>query len=86
LQHTAGELLDRELGALIGDRLDERETAGPPALPVERHTDTLDLDPFAEERLFELLLGDVVRKVADEKAGSHWAASCFPLFLPFPPL
>jgi hypothetical protein len=59
------------LGAVVGGGLDEREAARPPGLAIERDAHAPQLDPFSSERLPQLLLGDVVRKIADEKSGTH---------------
>jgi hypothetical protein len=59
------------LGSVVRHGFDERESAGTSGLTVEGYADASNLDPLAGERLFELLLVDVVRKVADEKAGTH---------------
>jgi hypothetical protein len=80
LQHAAGQLLDRLLGAVVRHGLDECETARPSSLAVESNANAANLDRFAGERLLELLLVDVVRKIADEKAGTHCAAFPLPSF------
>jgi hypothetical protein len=59
------------LGAIVRHGLDEGEATRTSSLTIEGDTNAANLDPLAGERLLELLLVDVIRKVADEKAGTH---------------
>jgi len=71
LQDAPGELLDRSFGAVVGGGLHEGEPAWTAGFAIERNTDTPQLDLLAGERLPQLLLGDVVRKITNEKSGTH---------------
>src|SRR5207248_6958635 len=46
---------------------------------VQRQTHATYVDCLAGKRLFELLLGDAVREIADEKSGTHRASWSFVL-------
>ena len=72
LEHAAREFLDRRLRALVRRRFDEREATRASRVAVEGHAYAAQLDPLARERLPQLLLVDVVRKIADEKSGTHY--------------
>ncbi len=71
LQHTAGQLFDGRFGAFVRHRFDEREAARPSGFSIEGHPDAAQLYAVSGESLAQLLLGDRVRKVADEKSSTH---------------
>jgi hypothetical protein len=71
LKQAARELLDGSLRAFVGRGLDERESARSAGVTVEGDADASHLDSFSCERLPELLLVDVIRKIADEKTSTH---------------
>jgi len=71
LQHATRQLLDRRLGAVICHGLDESKASRTNGLAVQRDPHAANLDAFVRERFLELLLVDVIREVADEKAGTH---------------
>jgi len=76
LQDAARELLDRRLGAFVGHGLDEGEATRPRRLSIESDANAANFDSFAGERLAKLLLGDVIREIADEKSSTHPSSWC----------
>jgi hypothetical protein len=71
LQHASGKLFDRRFRAVVRHGFDEGEATWPPCLAIERNANAAKLDAFSCERLAKLLLGDVVREVADEESSTH---------------
>ena len=71
LEHAPRELLDGRLRAIVRHRLDKSEATRASGVAVERDANAAQLDPFPGERLPQLLLVDVIRKIADEKPSTH---------------
>jgi hypothetical protein len=76
LQDAPGELLDRSLGTVVGGGLHEGEPPWTTCFAIERDANAPQLDLFPGERLPQLLLGDVVRKITNEKSGTHLFSCC----------
>jgi hypothetical protein len=76
LQDAPGELLNRSLGAIVGGGLHEGEPSWTTRFAIERDANASQLDLFSGERLPQFLLGDVVRKITNEKSGTHLFSCC----------
>jgi hypothetical protein len=76
LEDSPGELFDRRLGAFVCLSFHEGETARTAGLAIESDTHASQLNAFPGERLPELLLGDVVREIADEEPSTHLCDAC----------
>jgi hypothetical protein len=82
LQDASRKLLDRSLGPVVGGGLHEGEPPWTARFAIERDADASQLDLLAGERLPQLLLGDVVRKITNEKSGTHLVFWCLSSCLP----